>query len=469
MKLNDSKKQYLADQIMYYYGNNQSRLITIFTSNQETFGISFYGNLQGEDYNTKIVNLVIELIKTTKLESFINIIKKDYPNFAINFNYSRELLTQILNENFQDNQEILLEAYQLAIPERKISAGKLPANANELISGLTIPTEQTYSYIEKFVAYLLLNIQLELSLKTNLKEWGEKYIKNYEQLDNQVNREMREKKQRKTYLLVAISSKSRSYVAKACKIIDPYKNGKPYSTSQQLTIQKGGKGINEITIKKDLSNFSKELNKFIHQCENLTQIHIFLSYKLMHHPVDCYKFTPEGTNNPDLLETTIGKEYEVIIRCLERLEISNSDNKGLFQEKWYRKGKIFQEKLRTTAADVFILGDANNAEDLFKDVNYDHVEAVKIINVFEEEKYPGVILYQAGIPLALWIRNQQQISNIQEELNALFKPGGNDILLKDLPAQVKIKRQAGTGIGKHLCLLWDDPNLLPPQQMLKPL
>ncbi len=83
MKLNDSEQQYLADEIMYYYGNNQQKLIAIFTVNQETFGRNFYGNILGEDYNTKIVNLVIELIKTTKLESFITIIKKDYPNFAI--------------------------------------------------------------------------------------------------------------------------------------------------------------------------------------------------------------------------------------------------------------------------------------------------------------------------------------------------------------------------------------------------
>ena len=55
MKLNDSHKKYLVDQIMEYYGNNEQGLITIFTLNEETFGRNFYGTTQGDNFNTRIV------------------------------------------------------------------------------------------------------------------------------------------------------------------------------------------------------------------------------------------------------------------------------------------------------------------------------------------------------------------------------------------------------------------------------
>ena len=49
----------------------------------------------------------------------------------------------------------------------------------------------------------------------------------------------------------------------------------------------------------------------------------------------------------------------------------------------------------------------------------------------------------------------------------LFKKDNNeDILLEELPYQVKRERGTGTNISQNICLLWDDPNLLPPKQNL---
>ena len=75
--------------------------------------------------------------------------------------------------------------------------------------------------------------------------------------------------------------------------------------------------------------------------------------------------------------------------------------------------------------------------------------------------HPGVDLYQTGIPLALWICDLHN-PNIENELNNLFKIDNRDILLKELPSQVKIRRQKNTAISENLCLLWDVPNVLPP-------
>lgn len=72
----------IAQEIINYYGNNEQRLKSIFTLNEQTFGSNFYGNIQGEDVNTRIMNLAVELIKTNKLESFVTIARQHYPSFA---------------------------------------------------------------------------------------------------------------------------------------------------------------------------------------------------------------------------------------------------------------------------------------------------------------------------------------------------------------------------------------------------
>lgn len=82
VKFNDSAKKYLVDEIISYYGSDQQRLITIFTLNEETFGRNFYGNIVGDGFNTRIINLVVELIRKKKVENFIEIVREEFSDFA---------------------------------------------------------------------------------------------------------------------------------------------------------------------------------------------------------------------------------------------------------------------------------------------------------------------------------------------------------------------------------------------------
>ncbi|MBW4429486.1 MAG: hypothetical protein KME50_35240 [Nostoc desertorum CM1-VF14] len=47
-----------------------------------------------------------------------------------------------------------------------------------------------------------------------------------------------------------------------------------------------------------------------------------------------------------------------------------------------------------------------------------------------------------------------------------MKNEDNDISLKELPSRFKSKKAEGNKNINHLCLLWDDPDLLPPEQLL---
>jgi hypothetical protein len=79
---NDSTRKYLVDEIIDYYGNDQQRLINIFTLNQEIFGKNFYGNIVGNSFNSRIVDLVDELIKKNKVKDFIKIVRQEFYYFA---------------------------------------------------------------------------------------------------------------------------------------------------------------------------------------------------------------------------------------------------------------------------------------------------------------------------------------------------------------------------------------------------
>jgi hypothetical protein len=368
-------------------------------------------------------------------------------------------IIKILECHFTQNQSNIFYAYELALPNRFVKNSR-PQNVSELINILLLPnTENSANYLERFIGFLLLNQKTSTELKINLKKWAEENIANCEQLLQRLQQEKHDREQKcNPSLLVAISSSGDSYVVEAwlIKNLDQY-NRECYSDCEQLKIN------NKVQIATDanLTNVPEIIKILLEQSfkkiqKYLKQIHIFLPSNLLNHGVDCWDNWQEA--NDDDYATTIGEDYEVIIRCSERLR-----GKSPPVYKWHDKGDIFIHNLENPAIDILTLGDTNNSKDLFKKVKHDQVKAVKITKVFQKQE-PGKLLCHAGIPLALWIR--QQFDNIKEELDNLLQDNEQNILLKQLPYQVKIKRGEDTEISEHLCLLWDDPKFLPPEQLL---
>ncbi len=83
--LDDSEKQYLTKEIAYFFQGNEQKLKAIFISNQNKFKVNFYGSVLGDDYQTRILNLIEELNKGNKVVEFIEVVRSDYPNFAREF------------------------------------------------------------------------------------------------------------------------------------------------------------------------------------------------------------------------------------------------------------------------------------------------------------------------------------------------------------------------------------------------
>ena len=461
MRLNESnKKNYLMAEIQNYY-DDEERLKSIFRINQEIFGTNFYGSIGGNDFETRIINLVREIINRDKLNDFIKIIRNTYPLFAQKLpEISSDELIMILNQlDIQTHKTVFLQAYQLSVSKRMITdLTKNIENVEKLIDYLDdIPQTEQDSPIQKFVGYLYLLAEknkIDLSvIQRDLSKWIERYCLDFKQL---ITRLEQEEQQCNPGLMVAISISGENYVLEAwlIKNLAQY-DRKSFSDCEQLKIDNKV----QISINKTLDNLPQLIRNLI--CESsvsIKKIQIFLPIELMNHPVDCWKMY----ENEDEYET-IGETYPICIRCSEGLRGKNPRLMA-----WRDKGRLISDKLAQTAADIFIVGDNKEVKTLEKQLRKENAIAAKIVPVFQNN-LPGEILWKAGVPLALWVRQElPDIENIVI-LDELI----NDGCLEELPERVKMKRLDAMDqnppenhVGRHLCLLWDDPNFLPPEQLL---
>ncbi len=60
----------------------EDRLKSILLEHEKKFGRNFYNQIPGNDYRTRVVNLIRELKNRQIINDFIKIVSNDYPNFA---------------------------------------------------------------------------------------------------------------------------------------------------------------------------------------------------------------------------------------------------------------------------------------------------------------------------------------------------------------------------------------------------
>ena len=280
-------------EIQNYY-DDEERLKSIFRINKEIFGTNFYGSIGGNDFETRIINLVREIINRDKLNDFIKIIRNTYPLFAQKLpEISSDELIVILNQlDIQTHKTVFLQAYQLSVSKRMITdLTKNIENVEKLIDYLdNIPQTEQDSSIQKFVGYLYLlekKNKIDLSvIQGDLNKWIERYCLDFEQL---ITRLEQEEQQCNPGLMVAISISGENYVLEAwlIKNLAQY-DRKSFSDCEQLKIDNKV----QIPINKTLDNLPQLIRNLIYESSSsvsIKKIQIFLPIELMNHPVDCWK------------------------------------------------------------------------------------------------------------------------------------------------------------------------------------
>ena len=144
------------------------------------------------------------------------------------------------------------------------------------------------------------------------------------------------------------------------------------------------------------------------------------------------------------------KQYIVTFRLAERLKDTAQDLGGAWQRKW--------ENLNSNQGNVV---DFYHTDDY--ELGLNKTVGIKLNKLSELTKFFDLIVLNS-LPLAIWSRRDLQTISCQNEINRILRNvEGN---FNQLPKEVTDERKKAKGeehIGKHICLLWDNPERMPPE------
>lgn len=385
-------------------------------------------------------------------------------------------LIALLDPYFQDFKRRIESAYQQSLPP--VSVRNFPNSLTDIIINLNSrenDSEDDYSCLEKFIGYLLLSLKdsvLETQLRQSLINWLEHNLGNYQDLldllksKRQIEKVISESKE--PCLLAAIFDDNNSFTVQGW-LIDDIKSYNSLEETSCYPILVDEKV--KLTTDKTLENLPELLKNFYQQslktCNcNIKKVHVFLPYSLIGRTYFSIDSLVIEDGNP--FAPPIGTKYEVVIRFSERLKLAQEDQYSIvYREKW----QIAKGSLEQLGIDILQLSENTSPNKLYKQLMPDEVVAARLTVPIPQAKLKSImeVFYFAGIPIALWLREEAKNLNLNfcQELNNLCQ----QCCLENLPSSIKNRRyqdwdEDTNGIGNHLSLLWDDFDLVPKRELI---
>jgi hypothetical protein len=162
-------------------------------------------------------------------------------------------------------------------------------------------------------------------------------------------------------------------------------------------------------------------------------------------------------------DITIGTEHRVVVRSYDRLKTLRKQQGSYWKKNW--------ENLQLNWQDIPCIEQITTISQAFFDPNHLRKSLIeKIIlkvccNLSNSDR-DGLLkaIHSAGTPIVIWSRCEVTNLKNPHHFDALLeKP------LQELSARIKEQRLAADHdmhLGNHLVLLWDDPNRIPPNNVL---
>jgi hypothetical protein len=340
-----------------------------------------------------------------------------------------------------------------------------------------------FTPLQEFAAWLTSiteNTEKNEDLISSLQKWGNQYCKDWDKLVIQVAQTKQRQEQEakvQTALLIMISysdeAATQSQDGEEYRVeVGLIENVEQYKTARQGYGRVGLDSNSKLTGDETYSleaipDVLKQLFEQGNVDDELspdTEVHIFLPQELLNCNADCWELI-KGIKD----DISIGHNYKVFVRLYERLSRSYQYSKK-WRNKWKRKNNLLQEN----AARTFKSFDDDNLDDIdgfyceLCDERSENVIGLKLLKAPHYDSFTDIVklISKAGLPLALWSRFNLSVSTNEAELNRVL----DACILERLPQTVKDKRHESREqplndchIGRHLSLLWDDPDLVPPK------
>lgn len=157
----------------------------------------------------------------------------------------------------------------------------------------------------------------------------------------------------------------------------------------------------------------------------------------------------------------IGSQYQVMLRIAERVEPIFASRRTQWETKWLALKQAETEKKQ--AKQVLIAGHCKDFQSVFAkgDCLGMHLSTILPDTSLQSRL---LALVMGATPTALWIRQPTSKTSYKKPLKDLLEHPVGDIACKVREArQVAFGKRGKPHFGRHLALVWDNPQLVPPE------
>ena len=414
--------------------------------------------VQGQEKSQRIRLLVEHVFTHQSIDDLLNEIKEINPKAFNEFETSRQEQTNLLDSRNKEEKAIndlgeylqnqsfekLEKIYLSCRPEM---ADKTVKNIDDILNQLNrIVPPKKYRLIIPFVVGIQQQVS-DSNLQKTLDKWLEEYgnFFGYSEFKETATPNFRQSspdtqnpKLLESYLLIELKKKNYS----SLQIQSWFWSSQLIRNIQEKDL------IEREYLSKKLTELIDESNKRMKKIGSKDlRIELFLDTNLL----------IESNSYFDWLEVTklnrpakMCKQYIVTFRLAERLKDTAQDLGGAWQRKW--------ENLNSNQGNVV---DFYHTDDY--ELGLNKTVGIKLNKLSELTKFFDLIVLNS-LPLAIWSRRDLQTISCQNEINRILRNvQGN---FNQLPKEVTDERKKAKGeehIGKHICLLWDNPERMPPE------
>jgi vWA-MoxR associated protein C-terminal domain/Effector-associated domain 9 len=404
------------------------------------------------------------------------------------FKQSQDALLEILSSHADQLPEII-QAYQKTLSHWSVSVNAKVTTIDAILIelGRIPPRQLLYSAQLEWIAHIIQMTKVA-SLIQDLVQWGQRYQpdldfgKLYSQI--QMDQDKRLENAQPALLIKLTrsdeastqSQEGETYYEPNAWLIEDIPTYLEQKRQGQVSgchalISSGSSEAQLIpaeNLLETLANLIKHLlvekRSLCPSCLNVPQIHVFLPLDLMDLAIDFCQINDAESRRPDYL----GHDHIVVVRCSDHYQRNYRK-----YERWLQLWGRYERLQTVNASQVFVPGHDQDLDDLMdlldETVLPEDSEIVGLQVKDAPHDLPGLLyeLLDAGVPLALWPRQNLADATHQAQLSELLEIDSVERLPRNVCTKRYETRQRintpDCHIGHHLALLWDDPYLVPPK------
>ena len=174
-------------------------------------------------------------------------------------------------------------------------------------------------------------------------------------------------------------------------------------------------------------------------------LHIFVRRDWLH-----FDFGDRPTHS----ELTLGSQYKLLMRTHLNLVPTGRQYYKRLQQKWAQ----VEKKVQQTAKTVFVRADCSSPAKLFQALKSAEMAILDNVEIAKFAKILDFVAKKTALPVVLWSRR----GGVSDGLDCVLECQVVHLPERILEERCNSLTEDENHIGRHLTLIWEDPNVMPP-------